>query len=950
MNVLIYIKTRKEITIRSRIPARHLLGFARLCIGLSETFASMIKAKYYHIGVGMDVAKLAWYQKGIEQIFTELETSVQGLSSSEAQFRLEKFGLNQLPEKSRDTLWTLFFRQIHNPLIYVLIGSSLLAVVMGKITDGFVVFGVVIINALIGFIQEYRSSKEIAALKKMVPDTAAVIRDGHPQTVQSSQLVPGDIIVLQSGDKIPADIRLFEVRSLRAIEAALTGESIPSEKSGDTISEEVSLGDRKNLAFSGTAVASGTAKGVVVQTGTATELGKINTMLIGTQSPETPLTRSIARVAKTLTIAILLVGAALFGIALLRGYPIADAILASITLAVAAIPEGIPAIITIALAIGVRRMANRKAVIRHLPAVETLGSTTVICSDKTGTITKNEMTVRNAWTLKNSGNFTGTGYDPSGKLLVNEAECSELPEDLKELLIAGILCNDAYLRNKNMNWIIEGDPTEGALLTSAQKAGLVSGKIRTGNPRTGAIPFESEHKFMATCHKNASGKIIYLKGAPEIVIGRCKLDRKSEDAVLQAVHNFAQDGKRVLAFAKKNVFNTSSEICFDDVDTDLCFIGLQAMIDPPREEVKTAIGVCHTAGITVKMITGDHQATAAAIGADLKIISPQGSLSGEQLEHMDDRELLKSAADVNIFARVAPEHKLKLVSALQKNGEVVAMTGDGVNDAPALKRADIGVAMGITGTDVSKDAADVILTDDNFATIVSAVEEGRRVYDNLIKSLAFVLPTNFGEALILLAAVAFFPISGGVPLLPMSPVQILWINLVATVTLALPLAFESKEIDIMNRMPRKPGEPLLNKFVLLRTVFVALIMTGIGLGLFYRVFNRETEVGADHTVTMIKAQTMAVTSIVFLQIFYLLNCRSLQRSIFSIGVFSNKSVLLGILILIVLQAGFVYLPFMNSLFGSASLDLYSWLESIVFGALVLPIITIEKAVRNGRKN
>jgi Ca2+-transporting ATPase len=898
----------------------------------------------------MDITKLAWYKKGIEQIFTELETSVRGLGTSEAQSRLEKFGPNQLPEKSRDTIWTLFFRQINNPLIYVLIGSSLLAVVMGKITDGFVVFGVVIINALIGFIQEYRSSKEIAALKKMVPDTATVIRDGHPQTVQSSKLVPGDIIVLQSGDKIPADIRLFEVRSLRVIEAALTGESVPSEKTDDTISEEVSLGDRKNLAFSGTAVASGTARGVVTQTGTATELGKINTMLIGTQSPETPLTRSIARVAKYLTVAIVLVGAILFGIALLRGYPVADAILASITLAVAAIPEGIPAIITIALAIGVRRMANRKAVIRHLPAVETLGSTTVICSDKTGTITRNEMTVRNVWTLHNAGNLTGTGYDPSGKLFVNEAACTDLSKDLQELLIAGVLCNDAYLRYINENWIVEGDPTEGALLTSAQKAGLVSGQIRTGNPRTGAIPFESEHKFMATCHKNDSGKIVYLKGAPEIVIGRCKLDRKSEEAVLMAVRNFAQDGKRVLAFAKKEVSDTKSEICFDDVDADLNFIGLQAMIDPPREEVKSAIGICHTAGITVKMITGDHQATAAAIGADLKIISPQGSLSGEQLEHMNDSEISNAATTVNIFARVAPEHKLKLVSALQKNGEVVAMTGDGVNDAPALKRADIGVAMGVTGTDVSKDAADIILTDDNFATIVSAVEEGRRVYDNLIKSLAFVLPTNFGEGLILLAAVAFFPISGGVPLLPISPVQILWINLVATVTLALPLAFESKEIDIMNRMPRKPGEPLLNKFVLLRTVFVALIITGTALGLFLRVFNRETSAGADHSVAMVKAQTMAVTSIVFLQIFYLLNCRSLQRSIFSVGVFSNKSVLLGVMILIMLQVGFVYLPFMNTLFGSLPLDLYSWLESILFGALVLPIITIEKAVRNRRIN
>ncbi|MBN1603636.1 MAG: HAD-IC family P-type ATPase [Chitinispirillaceae bacterium] len=895
----------------------------------------------------MNATKLDWYKYGIEDTFDTLETSLHGLKISEAHSRLETFGPNQLPEKKKDTLWGLLFRQIQNPLIYVLIGSAILAVVMGKIIDGFVVLGVVIINALIGFFQEYRSSKEIAALKKMVPDTTIVIRDGHPQTIQSSELVPGDIISLESGDKVPADIRLFEVHSFKVMEAALTGESVPSEKTVDTIADNVPLGDRKNITFSGTAVASGTAKGIVVQTGIATELGKINTMLMETPDPETPLTRSISRVAKSLTVAILLVGAVLSGIALLRGYPVADAILASITLAVAAIPEGIPAIITIALAIGVRRMANRKSVIRHLPAVETLGSTTVICSDKTGTITKNEMTVRDVWTLHNEGHFTGTGYDPAGNLVVNEYSNSDVPDDLQELFIAGILCNDAYLRNKNEKWIIEGDPTEGALLTSAIKAGIQFDNIRRSYPRNGSIPFESGHKFMATIHihTQTSGNVIFLKGAPEIVIERCNLSSQNKKAVLEVVSHFAQDGKRVLAFAKKE-FNGTATVDFDNVRDDLHFIGLQAMIDPPREEVKTAINKCHNAGITVKMITGDHQTTAAAIGADLNIISPQGSISGEHLERMSEAELTEFASSINIFARVAPEHKLKLVSALQKKGEVVAMTGDGVNDAPALKKADIGVAMGITGTDVSRDAADIILTDDNFASIVAAVEEGRRVYDNLIKSLAFVLPTNFGEALILLAAVSFFPIIDGVPLLPMSPVQILWINLVATVSLALPLAFEAKESDIMNRMPRKPGEPLLNRFVIFRTVLVALIITGTGIGLFLHVFIRETDAGVANSIATAKAQTMAVTSIVFLQIFYLLNCRSLQRSIFSIGVFSNKTILPGILILVILQVGFVYLPFMNSLFGSSPVDLYSWLESILFGAVVLPVITLEKWIRN----
>ncbi|NLE00773.1 MAG: HAD-IC family P-type ATPase, partial [Fibrobacter sp.] len=664
----------------------------------------------------------AWYQKTIKKVFEELNTSSDGLETSDAKSRLEKFGPNQLPEKNEETVWILFLRQIKNPLIYVLIVSAALAVIMGKLTDGLVVLGVVIINALIGFLQEYRSSKEIAALKKMIPDTASIIRDGHPQTILSSLIVPGDIISLQSGDNIPADIRLFEVRNFRVMEASLTGESESSEKETDIMMGNVALGDRKNMAFSGTTVVSGTARGIVVQTGIQTELGKINTMLIETPNPETPLTRSIAHVARILTFAITLIGIILFCVAFLRGYPVADAILASITLAVAAIPEGIPAIITIALAIGVRRMAERKAVIRHLPAVETLGSTTVICSDKTGTITKNEMTVRDIWTLQHEGTFSGTGYDPSGELTLPQSVNKHLPPDVHELLIAGILCNDSYLHKREGNWIIEGDPTEGALLTSAKKGGLAIEKIREKFPRIDTIPFESEHKFMATIHSVDTKKTVYLKGAPEIVVTRCTLNPEIKEVVFQSIRDFAQKGKRVLAFAKKEIDTSTSGISFDDVEQDLQFLGLQAMIDPPRDEVRTAINKCHSAGITVKMITGDHQATAVAIGEDLKIISTEGALTGEHLENMNDSELAESAVQTNVFARVAPEHKLRLVSALQKKGEIVAMTGDGVNDAPALKKADIGVAMGITGTDVSKDAADIILTDDNFTSIVSAVE------------------------------------------------------------------------------------------------------------------------------------------------------------------------------------------------------------------------------------
>lgn len=893
---------------------------------------------------------IPWYQQDVNIIFQNLKTSPQGLSSEEASERLVQYGKNELPQKPPESVLQIFFRQINNPLIYVLLGSSLLAISMGKITDGLVVAGVVIINALIGFFQEFRSSQEIAALKGMVPDKTIVLRDKKPSTQMALSLVPGDIVLLQAGDKIPADIRLFEAKGCKVMEAALTGESLPSEKTPQALKGDTALADRTNMVFNGTSVASGTAKGIVVETGLRTELGKINRMLSETAQTETPLTRSIAKVAKTLTIVIVIVSVILFAVALLRGYPVADAVLAAITLAVAAIPEGIPAIITIALAIGVRRMAAQRAVIRHLPAVETLGSTTVICSDKTGTITRNEMTVRQLWTPDYNIHLNGVGYGPDGSLKKENQLVKELPPEISDLLTAGVLCNDAYLKSQNGKWGIEGDPTEGALLTSALKAGLDIDSIRDSIRRLDSIPFESEYKFMATLNDLEGTKTLYVKGAPEVIISKCALEPDQKETVRQATNSLAQEGMRVLAFAKKKLQPHIQSISFDSVKQDLTFIGLQALIDPPREEVKVAIQKCHSAGIKVKMITGDHQTTAAAIGKYLGIMSDQGPVPGNQLESLSEESLAETSAKVNIFSRVAPEHKLKLVSGLQKKGEIVAMTGDGVNDAPALKKADIGVAMGITGTDVSKDAADIILTDDNFATIVSAVEEGRRVYDNLIKSLAFVLPTNVGEALILLVAVASFPIVDGIPLLPMSPVQILWINLVATVSLALPLAFETKERNIMNRPPRKPNEPLLNPFVIFRTILVAVIITLTGIGLFLKEFSNAMDAGVMSSDALSEAQTMAVTSIVFLQIFYMLNCRSLRESIFNIGVFANPTVFLGIGILLALQFSYVHLPFMNRLFGSSALSLQSWAVSALCGAIVLPVITVEKIIRKKWKN
>ncbi len=886
-----------------------------------------------------------WYQLDNSIILQELKTSPEGLSSKETSERLNQYGKNELPQKPPESILHILFRQINNPLIYVLLGSSSLAMLMGEITDGFVVAAVVIINALIGFFQEFRSSQEIAALKGMVPDKTVVLRDKTPSTQLASSLVPGDVVLLQAGDKVPADIRLLQAKGCKVMEAALTGESVPTEKTFQTLKSNTALADRTNMVFSGTSVVSGTAKGIVVETGSRTELGKINRMLTQTAKTETPLTKAIAKVATILTIAILFVSIILFAVALHRGYPMADAVLAAITLAVAAIPEGIPAIITIALAIGIRRMAAKRAVIRYLPAVETLGSTTVICSDKTGTITRNEMTVRHLWTFNYNIHLSGIGYAPDGSLENQGQVLKDLPPEISDLLSAGVLCNDAYLKNQNGKWEIEGDPTESALLTSAIKAGLDFESLRNTNKRIDSIPFESEYKFMATLNDVGGQKILFVKGAPEVIINKCVLKPQQIKTIVQATTNLAQEGMRMLAFAKMELHPDTESILFDTVNQGLEFLGLQALIDPPRDEVKIAIEKCHKAGIKVKMITGDHQTTAAAIGKDLGIMNNQGSVLGTQLESLSEEALAETTKKVNIFSRVAPEHKLKLVDGLQKNGEVVAMTGDGVNDAPALKKADIGVAMGITGTDVSKDAADIILTDDNLATIVSAVEEGRRVYDNLIKSLAFVLPTNLGEALILLVAVLFFPIINGTPLLPMSPVQILWINLVATISLALPLAFEAKERNIMTRPPRKPKEPLLNPFVIFRTILVAVIITLTGIGLFLRVFKNAIDSGVMSTVALSEAQTMAVTSIVFLQIFYMLNCRSLRESIFNIGVFSNPTVFLGIGILLALQLSYVHLPFMNNLFGSTALSFHSWVESALFGAVVLPVISIEKIIR-----
>jgi magnesium-transporting ATPase (P-type) len=893
-----------------------------------------------------------WHAAPADEVLKELDTQATGLAPAEAERRREVLGPNVLPRAAREGVLALVWRQVNDPLIFVLLGAAAVALGVGKTIDGLVVLAVVALNAVIGFVQEYRAGRAIDALIDMVPDRATVLRMGRRVEIPAAELVPGDVVELRSGDKVPADLRLLSVRSLRVEEAALTGESVPVSKEAGPAPAGAALGDRYGMAYGGTLVTYGAGTGVVVATGAETELGRISVLLRETTELRTPLTRQLAVVGKWLTVGIVAVAALLLAIGLVRGYALFDALLAAITLAVGAIPEGLPAIVTIALAIGVQRMAGRRAVIRRLPAAETLGSTTVICSDKTGTLTRNEMTVQEVWAPEGVYSVTGVGYAPEGTFLRHGDPAGELPEGIRELLRAGVLCNEAELRRQAGAWSIAGDPTEGALVVAARKAGIQEAALRDAWPRLDAIPFESERQFMATLHAEpGGGRVVYLKGAPEVVAARCRFRGGDEEAsrVLEAVEGMASRGMRVLALAARRPAAGRDELPEAEVEGGFTFLGLQAMIDPPRPEVVRAIQACHQAGITVKMITGDHRATAQAIGEQLGLTAPGAeAVTGRELDRLSEEELREAAQRVNVFARVAPEHKLRLVQALQARGEVVAMTGDGVNDAPALKQADIGVAMGITGTAVSKEAADMVLTDDNFASIAAAVEEGRRVYDNLIKSLAFVLPTNLGLAVILLAAVLFFPIVGGSPLLPMTPTQILWINLVATVALALPLAFEAKEPDVMRRPPRAPGAPVLSPFLVARTAVVALLMASGALGLFLWEHGAGVARGLPAHVALGESQTMAVTTVILFQIFYLLNCRSLRDSIFRIGLWSNPVVYAGIAGLLALQAAFIYAPFMNALFGTAPLGAGALAKAAVVASVVLVVISAEKGWRQRR--
>lgn len=889
-----------------------------------------------------------WHHLPAEEIVDLLDGNPEkGLDQFKVKHLRETFGPNAITAKKGKGPLKRFLLQFHQPLIYILIASGIITALLQEWVDSGVIFGVVLVNAIIGYIQEAKAVNALAVLARTMTTEATVLRQGEKKRIPATELVPGDIVLLAGGDKVPADMRLLAVRDLRVDESALTGESLPVEKTKGELNHDTLLADRRNMAYASTLVTYGQGKGIVTATGDHTEVGRISELIASADKLATPLTRKIAHFSHILLYAILALAALTVAVGILRGQSLFDMFMAAVALAVGAIPEGLPAAVTITLAIGVSRMAKRRAIIRKLPAVETLGSTTVICSDKTGTLTENQMTVQEIMAGEIFYKVTGAGYNPfAGKIFTgdNSADPGNFPS-LVKCLRAGILCNDSMLLNNNKDWQVQGDPTEGALLVAGIKGGVDLAEQKKRFPRLDVLPFESEHQYMATLHKNEDNnkRLIYIKGAVEAVLARCgsRLDAGGAssdldaDEILHQVEHMAKKGLRVLAFAEKELPAIVDNITHDNVRANLVFIGLMAMIDPPRAEAVQAIQVCRTAGIRVKMITGDHAGTAAAIAGQIGLqgmTTKNGDrprvLTGSDLAVLSDLELIKQAEKTEVFARVTPEQKLRLVEALQSRGHVVAMTGDGVNDAPALKQADIGVAMGITGTEVSKEAADMVLTDDNFSSIEAAVEEGRGVFDNLTKFIVWTLPTNLGEGLVIMAAI-FFGVT-----LPILPVQILWINMTTAGFLGLMLAFEPKEPGIMTRVPRDPRTPILTRNLIGRILLVG----GLLLVASFVLFQWEMTRGAD----IAQARTVAVNVFVVVELFYLFNCRSLTKSIFRLGFFSNMWVFSGVAVMLVVQIVYTYLPVMNRLFQSAPIDLGAWVRIVAAGLLAYLIVEAEK--------
>ena len=895
----------------------------------------------------------SWHSMEVDEVLQALRAEKEGLSTEEVQKRLKEYGPNELKKEKRKSAVRLFLEQFKDILIIILLIATALSMAIGEVYDAIVIIAIVIACAVLGFFEEYRAEKALEALKKMTAPTATVLRNGKEVQIQTSEVVPGDILLLYTGDKVPADARLIEAVNMKTDEAPLTGESTPVNKNVKPLPEDTPISDRRNMVFTGTVVVYGRGKAVVTSTGMNTEFGKIAKMVQTVEEEETPLEKRMAHVGKwlgILSVAVCLF-VAVFGI--IRGREILDMILWGISLAVAAVPEALPAVVTGALAVGMYRMAKENAIVRRLPAVETLGCTSIICSDKTGTMTKGEMTVERIYVNGKAVKVTGVGYEPQGDFLYEDKKLDPAKEkELQMLLKAAVLCNDSKLEKTEGRWTVKGDPTEGALVVAAAKAGLWKEEVEKKEPRINEIPFSSERKRMTTVHESGEKKIAYMKGAPEIVLERCtkvymngktrRLTSEIRKQILAINEAMAVQALRNLGFAYKELPESKTSLS-EEEEEGFVFLGIIGMIDPPREEVKDAIYMCRKAGIKVVMVTGDHKLTAVAVAKELNLIGEKENeegrvLTGAELDKLSDEEFEKIVENVVIYARVSPEHKVRIVKALRKKGYICAMTGDGVNDAPALKMADIGVAMGITGTEVTKEASDMVLTDDNFATIVRAVKEGREIYDNIKKYLTYLLRCNIMEILVLFIAMMFSREAESA--IALTTIQILWVNLTTDGLPAIALGVDPGDPDLMERKPRNPKESIFTTDVKIYLSAVPILMTILLLGTyFYTLYN----------YNLMEARTQLFTSIVLMELANAVSARSLKYTVFKVGVFKNKFLWVAILSSLAMQLAVLYIPGVQGLFDVTYPDAFDWIVAITSTLIVFFSIETGKYIASKRR-
>ena len=874
-----------------------------------------------------------------EEVLSKLDSDQKGISSTQAKERLSQHGPNQLESPTKPSPLKIFIGKFKDYMVLVLIFAAIISFIAGETTNAYVILGIVVLVAIIGFVQEYKAEKAMEALREMVAPEADVIRDGQMSTIPAADLVPGDVVFLEAGDKVPADGRILEVTSLQVIESSLTGESMPVEKLAQTLPEDMALADRKNMVFMGTIISQGNCRAIVTATGLGTELGRISGLMKQEQA-EPPLKIKLQQLAKRQALLVMVISAIVFILMFSRGLPVIDALIASIALAVAGIPEALPFIVTLALAFGTQAMAKKNAIIRRLPEVETLGSTTVICTDKTGTLTTGEMTLREIRTYRKI-EVTGAGYDPSGQFISQGAKLEPTEEDLARILKIGVHANNSAIERANGGWRVVGDPTEGALIVAAKKAGILD-KIKDSSSRFIEYPFDSERMRMTTVDEvHREGYIVSMKGAPEVVLSHCTktttpngtktLTEEDRRSILAEADEMAENALRVLALAWKPISN-NDPVEVDCMESGLIFAGLTGMMDPPRKEVPEAIRVSKMAGIRTVMITGDHRLTARAIGRELGIGNGE-VIEGVQLDRMSSEDLREHIDDVSVFARVTAEHKVRIVEALKARGHIVAMTGDGVNDAPALTAADIGVAMGRTGTEVTKEASDMVIADDNFATIVSAIEEGRRIFDNIRKGTSYLLSVSFAEL-----ATIFFAVALGFPL-PLLAAQILWINVVAEEFPAIGLALEPSHSDIMKRKPRDPKESMPSRPLMIYTLGIAATIVAGTLGMYIITLQSNPDLSY--------ARTVAFVGLGFFTVYNAYSSRSLQESVFRMNPLGNKTLLIGIAASILAILAVVYIPFMQFIFETRPLTSESWILILITGLVVVLAAEVMKKILSG---